>query len=105
VHEALLRQWRPLREAMRRPGPGCGLRSELEQLEAEWKQGRYNEAYLVGGGWLAAFEQWAGEHAGELSLLERQVLQPVGRWPPRSWRRPGDPTAGCGRWPAASRSC
>jgi energy-coupling factor transporter ATP-binding protein EcfA2 len=74
AHEALLRQWRPLREAIEAARDWLRLRSELERLAADWDQGRRDESYLLRGGRLAAFDRWAGEHGGELSPLEREFL-------------------------------
>jgi hypothetical protein len=75
AHEALLRQWQPLREAIETARGWLQLRSELERLAADWDQGRQDESYLLRGGRLAAFERWAGEHAGELSPLEQQFIK------------------------------
>jgi WD40 repeat protein/energy-coupling factor transporter ATP-binding protein EcfA2 len=75
AHEALLRQWPPLREAIEAARASLRLRSELERLAADWIQGRRDESYLLRGGRLTAFDRWAGEHGGELSPVERQFLE------------------------------
>jgi WD40 repeat protein len=75
THEALLRQWRPLREAIEVARAWLRMRSELERVAADWDHGGRDESYLMRGGRLAAFDRWAGEHAGELGPLEGQFLQ------------------------------
>jgi WD40 repeat protein len=75
AHEALLRQWQPLREAIEAARAWLRMRSELERLAADWDGGRREESYLLRGGRLSAFDRWAGEHGGELSPLERQFLE------------------------------
>jgi WD40 repeat protein len=75
AHEALLRQWQPLREAIEAARAWLGLRSELERLAADWDQGRRDESYLLRGARLGTFERWADEHVEELSPLERQFLE------------------------------
>jgi WD40 repeat protein/energy-coupling factor transporter ATP-binding protein EcfA2 len=75
AHEALLRQWPPLREAIEASRTWLQVRSELDRLAADWAQGRRDESYLVRGGRLATFEKWAGGHNDELSQLEREFLE------------------------------
>jgi hypothetical protein len=75
AHEALLRQWPPLREAIEVARVWLRMRSELERLAADWDQGRRDESYLLRGGRLAAFGRWAGEHGAEVSPLEREFLE------------------------------
>jgi WD40 repeat protein len=74
AHEALLRQWPPLRDAIEASRSSLRMRSELERLAADWDQGRQDESYLLRGVRLASFDKWASEHSGELSALERQFL-------------------------------
>jgi WD40 repeat protein len=75
AHEALLRQWPPLREAIEAARASLRMRSELERLAADWDLGGRDESYLLRGGRLAAFDRWATEHGGEVSLLERRFLE------------------------------
>ena len=75
AHEALLRQWPPLREAIEASRASLRMRSELERLATDWDRGRRDESYLLRGGRLATFDRWAIEHSGELTLLERQFLE------------------------------
>jgi WD40 repeat protein/energy-coupling factor transporter ATP-binding protein EcfA2 len=75
AHEALLRQWQPLREAIEAARTWLRLRSDLERLAADWDQARQDTSYLLRGERLARFERGADEHAEELSPLERQYLK------------------------------
>jgi WD40 repeat protein/energy-coupling factor transporter ATP-binding protein EcfA2 len=75
AHEALLRQWQPLREAIKEARTWLRLRSDLERLAADWDQARQDASYLLRGERLAKFERGADEHAEELSPLEHQYLK------------------------------
>jgi energy-coupling factor transporter ATP-binding protein EcfA2 len=75
AHEALLRQWPPLRDAIEADRGLLRLRSELERLAADWQHGRRDDAYLLRGGRLAAIDDWANQHPRELGPLEREFLQ------------------------------
>jgi energy-coupling factor transporter ATP-binding protein EcfA2 len=75
AHEALLRQWAPLRQAIEDSRASLRLRTELERAAADWDLGRRDESYLLRGGRLAAFEEWASSHDDELTALEREFLQ------------------------------
>jgi hypothetical protein len=74
AHEALLRQWRPLHDAIEADRDLLRLRSELERLAADWQHGRRDDSYLLRGGRLAAIDHWAREHPGELGALEREFV-------------------------------
>ena len=75
AHEALLRQWPPLREAIEASRASLRMRSELERLVADWDLRGRDESYLMRGGRLSAVDQWAGEHGGDLSPVERQFVE------------------------------
>ena len=75
AHEALLRLWPPLREAIEADRASLRLRAELERETADWNQGQRDESYLLRGGRLTTFDQWASEHDRELDPLEREFLQ------------------------------
>jgi len=75
AHEALLRQWLPLREAIETGRTELRLRSELEQLAAEWRQGGLDKSYLLRGGRLDVFDAWTSRHDGELGPLERAFME------------------------------
>jgi WD40 repeat protein len=75
AHEALLRQWRPLREAIETGRTELRLRSELEQLAAEWQQAGLDKAYLLRGGRLDVFDAWTSRNDSELGALERAFME------------------------------
>jgi WD40 repeat protein len=74
AHEALLRQWPPLREAIESSRASLRMRSELERLASDWDRGARDESYLLRGGRLASFDGWASGHAGEVTQLEDEFL-------------------------------
>jgi energy-coupling factor transporter ATP-binding protein EcfA2 len=74
AHEALLRRWSPLRDAIEADRDLLRLRSELERLAADWQHDRRDDSYLLRGGRLAAIDQWAHQHPGELGPLEQVFL-------------------------------
>ena len=69
AHEALLRQWPPLREAIEARRTELGLRAELERWAADWEQAGRRESYLIGDERLAAAEGWALAHPREVERL------------------------------------
>ena len=74
AHEALLRQWPPLRDAIEADRDLLRVRTELERLAADWQHGGHDDAYLLRGGRLAAIDQWATRHPEELGSLECEFL-------------------------------
>ncbi len=74
AHEALLRQWPPLREAIEGARSELQMRSELGRLATDWDRDGRQEPYLVRGSRLAAFDAWAVQHAGELEPVESAFL-------------------------------
>lgn len=75
AHEALLRQWTPLREEIEASQRGLRMRSEVERLANDWQRGNQDESYLLRGGRLAAFEEWVDRNPNDLGPLDRQFLQ------------------------------
>ncbi len=74
AHEALLRQWAPLREAIESDRVALRQRSELERLAADWQEGHRDESYLLAGARLAAFEKWTHRDDRRLGDTEQQFL-------------------------------
>jgi energy-coupling factor transporter ATP-binding protein EcfA2 len=78
AHEALLRQWEPLREAIEEERSSLRMRSELERLATDWDQARKTheneDSYLLVRGRLADFREWADRHPKELGPTEREFL-------------------------------
>jgi WD domain, G-beta repeat len=79
AHEALLRQWAPLRQAIEEERSSSRMRSELERLATDWDQARRKheneDSYLLVRGRLAEFRDWADQHAAELGPIEREFLR------------------------------
>ncbi|HEV3397894.1 MAG TPA: AAA family ATPase, partial [Actinomycetes bacterium] len=75
AHEALLRQWPPLRDAIEADRDLLRLRSELERLAADWQHGRRDDSYLLRGGRLVTVDEWANQHPRELRPLEQEFLK------------------------------
>jgi hypothetical protein len=77
-HEALLRQWAPLREAIEEERSSLRMRSELERLATDWDQARRahenEDSYLLVRGRLAEFREWAERHPEELGPIEHDFL-------------------------------
>jgi WD40 repeat protein len=74
AHEALLRQWRPLREAIERSRRSLQMRSDLERLAADWHRNDRDESYLIRGERLVVLGGWSDEHPTDLSPLERDFV-------------------------------
>lgn len=74
AHEALLRQWPPLRQAILDAQEGLRMRSQVERLASDWERGGHDESYLLRGTRLVAFEAWAGQHPDDLGAGDRRFL-------------------------------
>ena len=74
AHEALLRQWPPLRQAILDAQEGLRIRSQVERLAGDWERGGHDESYLLRGTRLVAFEAWAGQHPDDLGTVDRRFL-------------------------------
>jgi hypothetical protein len=75
AHEALLRLWPPLHEAIEVSRASLRLRSELERLAADWDLGGRDDSYLGRGKRLFVLDEWAADHGGDVGPLEGQFLQ------------------------------
>jgi hypothetical protein len=80
AHEALLRQWTPLRDAIVEARSSLQTRSELERLAADWDRARRTneeteDSYLLVRGRLDECRGWADRHPGELDPIEREFLR------------------------------
>jgi WD40 repeat protein/energy-coupling factor transporter ATP-binding protein EcfA2 len=75
AHEALLRQWPPLRKAIEDSGNSLRMRAELEHLAADWEERGRDESYLLRGGRLASFAEWAALRTSELTAIESAFLK------------------------------
>jgi WD40 repeat protein len=74
AHEALLRQWRPLREAIERSRRSLQMRSDLERLAADWHRNDRDDSYLIRGERLVILGAWSDENPTDLSPLERDFV-------------------------------
>jgi len=67
AHEALLRSWTPLRQAIEEARTDLRTRSELERLSADWERSGRRDAYLLRGLRLHDALGWAAAHESELA--------------------------------------
>jgi WD40 repeat protein len=74
AHEALLRQWPPLRDAIEAGRAWLRTRSELERMALDWDAEGRDDSYLLRGARLAATDRLSGEHSAELGPTERAFL-------------------------------
>lgn len=74
AHEALLRQWAPLRDAIAAARTTLRLRTEVERLAAEWDDGDRDDSYLLRGERLARFTSWADDESWRLDERSRAFL-------------------------------
>jgi len=58
AHEALLRQWAPLHDAIDAARTSLRLRTELERLAEDWVAAGHDESYLLRGERLVMFASW-----------------------------------------------
>jgi WD40 repeat protein/energy-coupling factor transporter ATP-binding protein EcfA2 len=73
AHEALLRQWTPLREAIEESRSTLRMRSEVERLTLDWIAGQRDESYLLRGRRLAELSSWV-DLTTDLGPQERDFL-------------------------------
>jgi WD40 repeat protein len=74
AHEALLRRWPPLREAIDASRRSLQMRADLERLARDWDRGNRDESYLLRGERLLAFGDWSEHHRDELTVLDEEFL-------------------------------
>ena len=90
AHEALLRQWKPLRDAIEEERSSLQKRSELERLAADWNRARgtrEEDSYLLVRGRLDEFREWADRHPGEPGSIEHEFLRASEAYEGRRIRR------------------
>jgi WD40 repeat protein len=69
THEALLRQWPPLWQAIEDRREELRLRADLEQWVLDWEQAGRRDSYVIGGERLQAAQRWATANPRELAQL------------------------------------
>ncbi len=75
THEALLRQWAPVRQAIEDSRTSLRMRAELDREAADWASGGEEESYLLRGARLAAFDEWTSRDGIQLGELEARFLE------------------------------
>jgi WD40 repeat protein len=69
AHEALLRTWPPLAEAIARERDALATRTELERLADDWERSGRRASYLLGGERLQSARRWQQDHSSERSQM------------------------------------
>ena len=75
AHEALLRQWGPLRQAIETSRESLRRRAEIGREAADWLSGGRDDSYLLRGERLAVFEEWMAQNPVDVDPLEQEYLQ------------------------------
>jgi WD40 repeat protein len=75
THEALLRQWPPLRQAISDSKSSLRMHAELDREAADWAAGQREESYLLRGARLASFDEWVSGDGIQLGPQEAQFLE------------------------------
>jgi hypothetical protein len=73
-HEALLRQWAPLREAIDRSRTSLRLLADLTRAAADWEANHRDPAYLLRGARLATADEWLDGGSAELDASTRDLV-------------------------------
>lgn len=74
AHEALLRQWTPLRDAIAEQREWLTRRTELGRLAADWERSGRDDSFLVRGHRLAGFDVATAARSGGLRPAELRFL-------------------------------
>jgi Tol biopolymer transport system component len=69
THEALARQWPPLRDEIAARYDSLRLRADLERRTQDWDHAGRPQSELLGGARLAAAQRWLKEHPAEVAGL------------------------------------
>ncbi|MEW2117986.1 AAA family ATPase [Streptomyces sp. NPDC005474] len=77
THEALFRQWAPLRQEVEARAERLRERAELERWAADWERAGRSDDYLLTGERLAAARRWleALEESGQASTPTRALVE------------------------------
>ena len=81
AHEALLRQWLPLRRAIEDAREWLERRSQLERLAADWNQSGRDESFLLRGARLSAMDRAAGQRSGTWTRSSADFSKLAGHLP------------------------
>lgn len=74
AHEALLRQWTPLDDAIDAARTSLRLRTELERLAEDWAAAGRDESYLLRGERLVTFASWVDADRDAVGEQSRQYV-------------------------------
>lgn len=74
AHEALIRQWKTLREWLNENRESIRMQQHLTQAAQAWVEGSRDPGDLYRGGRLSQLKEWAETHLSELNMLEREFL-------------------------------
>jgi WD40 repeat protein len=74
AHEALLRQWRPLRDALEVSRQSIRMRTEVERLAEDWERANRADSYLLRGERLQAAIDWIDDPATDADAPEREFI-------------------------------
>ncbi len=74
AHEALLRQWRPLRDALEVSRQSIRMRTEVERLSEDWERADRADSYLLRGERLQAAVDWIDDPATDAGAPEREFI-------------------------------
>ncbi|MFD7446003.1 AAA family ATPase [Streptomyces sp. NPDC059909] len=77
THEALFRQWAPLRQEVEARAERLRERAELERWAEDWVRSRHSDDYLLTGERLTVAQRWleALEEAGQASTPARALVE------------------------------
>lgn len=87
AHEALLRQWRPLRDALEVSRQSIRMRTEVERLAEDWERANRADSYLLRGERLQAVIDWIDDPATDADALEREFIDASRAFAARELRR------------------
>ena len=95
AHEALLRSWPPLTEAIEAARENLRQRAQLERMAQDWEHAGRQPAYAMVGARLAAAQGWAQVNAEELELIPllKEFIQASVAWDASARQRAADSLA------------
>lgn len=75
AHEALLRQWTPLRERLESSRNAIQLRTAIERSARDWERAEKDDSYLLRGERLLAAVTWQDDPRSDVGELEGEFVQ------------------------------
>jgi WD40 repeat protein len=74
AHEALLRQWGPLRRALEASRSSIQMRAEIERAALDWEHSERDDSYLLRGARLLAAGTWLQEPTSDVDARQREFI-------------------------------